>query len=199
MRNLLVTLCFLFLLPLITIAQNPGYVNREWKEGMFKTFSELKLNEPSLPILGEFKRDTVKVKLALWKTLRIPAAKFVFNSKKEKSRLGKKHKSLFAVCKNGKVYIPRENYLFFNYVNYFELTFLSNEYAIYRGYNIGNGNTYEYNGILDMNTGKLSILSKKFLKKLVKDNAILLKKLKKTPNRELNEIEFLKDFIEMKS
>ncbi len=183
------------------IAANPPIVGcRKYNRGMYKSFKEFLANEPSIDTSFYVNPEVAFTHVGLYDL------KYVDSKGKERSRStvsiwGFSDSVYVYVKSSGRFHIVNINplYSYFSYTSNFKLPlggFTSSGGGVptyQSGGNIPVKNQITYT--IDMSSGKMTLLNKTSLRKILKDDPDLLQRFKKADKKKSKLQQYLKEYI----
>lgn len=174
---------------------------RKYKRGMYKSFKEFLANEPSIDTSFYVNPETAFTHVGLYDL------KYIDSKGKERSR---STVSIWGFSDSVYVYVKRPDrfhivninplYSYFSYTSKFKLPVGGGftpsgggGFNYQPGVNIPVKNQVTY--VIDMNSGKITLLNKTSLKKILKDDPDLLQRFKKADKKKSKLQRYLQEYI----
>jgi len=190
-----IVLLFLILASIDVSAQFAIAVDSVKKPGIYRSFKDFTENNPSISLEGK-----VINKLVKYGDLFTGSKKMAYALDVDKDK-GRDIGDVFGFCDGNNIYLIASDYTdvyFPNKIhnfNFYKVEYIG-RYTYYEaiqnsGPNMGRMATLDVN-VIDMLTGNMSVLTKKYLKEIIKDNLQLTEKFR---NQE-NKYAYLKDYLQ---
>lgn len=163
-------------------------------EGIYRSVSEFNKKSPFLPLYGRLKRDTATVK-NLFRSASVPNIGFAFENKENRKKNDRKiGTEIFGVSDGENFYLNGcSTWCNYSKTAFYKVLMLNKRYGISRKIWISPNGRGIGNFVIDFETGKDEPLSKKLIKKLLKNNNSLFQEFKNEENK--NDIETLLKYL----